>query len=62
MIQKTNTLNTGTDEILGKVHQDMKTSLLIVSVVANMFIFTTWIALQVTTQYDFQLFNFIFGR
>lgn len=44
------------------VSQDLKNSILIVSIVANLFIFTTWIALQVTTQFDSQLANFLFNR
>lgn len=44
------------------VSQDLKNSIFIVSIVANLFIFTTWIALQVTTQYDSQLANFLFYR
>lgn len=44
------------------VSRDLKNSILIVSIVANLFIFTTWIALQVTTQFDSQLANFLFNR
>jgi hypothetical protein len=42
--------------------QDLKTAVLVVSVVANLFIFSTWLALQVTTQYDTQIANFLFNR
>lgn len=42
--------------------RDLKNSIFIVSIVANMFILTAWIALQVTTQFDNQLANFIFNR
>jgi hypothetical protein len=42
--------------------QDLKTAVLIVSVVANLFIFTAWVALQVTTQYDTQIAGFLFSR
>ena len=42
--------------------QDLKTAVLIVSVVANLFIFTAWVALQVTTQYDMQIAGFLFNR
>jgi len=56
--------NSSQDQVLayGNVAQDLKHSILIVSVVANLFVFTTWIALQVTTQYDTQLANFLFNR
>lgn len=42
--------------------QDLKTAVLVVSVVANLFVFTTWVALQVTTQFDSQISNFLFTR
>lgn len=42
--------------------QDLKTAVLIVSVVANLFVFTTWVALQVTSQYDSQISQFLFTR
>jgi membrane-associated PAP2 superfamily phosphatase len=42
--------------------RDFKNSLFIVSIVANLVILTAWIALQVTTQFDSQLANFIFNR
>ncbi|HEY5695289.1 MAG TPA: hypothetical protein VIQ80_00470 [Candidatus Saccharimonadales bacterium] len=45
-----------------QMSQDLKTALLIVSVVANLFIFTTWVALQVTTQFDAQIYTFLFTR
>jgi hypothetical protein len=44
------------------VTQDLKNSILIVSIVANLFILTAWIALQVTTQYDTELASFLFHR
>ena len=40
--------------------QDLKNSILIVSVTANLFVFTGWIALQVTSQFDAQFANFLF--
>jgi hypothetical protein len=45
-----------------QMSQDLKTAVLIVSVVANLFILTAWIALQVTTQYDGQIASFLFTR
>ena len=44
------------------VDQDLKHSVLIVSVLINLIIFTTWIALQVTTQYDTQIASLLFAR
>lgn len=44
------------------VTQDLKNSLLIVSIIANLFVLTTWVVLQVTTQYDSQLTSFLFNR
>lgn len=51
-----------TSVVASSMTQDLKNSILIVSVVANLFIFTTWVMLQVTTQYDSQLANFLFNR
>jgi hypothetical protein len=45
-----------------KVNEDLKHSILIVSVVANLVVLTAWIALQVTTQYDAQIASFLFSR
>jgi len=42
--------------------QDLKSAVLVVSVVANLFVFTAWLALQVTTQYDSQIAGFLFNR
>lgn len=42
--------------------EDLKNAVLIVSVVANLFVFTAWVALQVTTQYDSQIATFLFHR
>lgn len=44
------------------VGQDLKSSILIVSVVANLFVFTAWVALQVTSQFDAQFANLLFTR
>lgn len=66
MINKTN--NTSESESVSqvtfgdlKINQDLKQSILIVSLVANLFIFTTWVTLQVTTQYDAQISSFLFA-
>jgi hypothetical protein len=45
-----------------KVNQDLKHSILIVSLVVNLAVFTAWIALQVTTQYDTQIASLLFTR
>jgi hypothetical protein len=44
------------------INEDLKHSILIVSVVANLVVLTAWIALQVTTQYDAQIASFLFSR
>lgn len=70
MVQKTNTAKKESNiesvaaEAVQVSHmsQDLKTAVLIVSVVANLFIFTAWLALQVTTQYDNQIASFLFNR
>lgn len=45
-----------------RLGEDLKNSLLIVSLVANLAIFTAWVAIQVTSQYDSQLVSFLFSR
>ena len=42
--------------------EDLKNSVLIVSTVGYLFIFTMWMILQLTTQYDTQLASLIFNR
>jgi hypothetical protein len=42
------------------VGRDAKNAILIVSVVANLFVLTSWLVLQVTSQYDAQFANFLF--
>lgn len=70
MIEKTNTLKSHkTVEVAGveqlvpssQVGQDLKNALLIVSLVINLFILSTWIAVQVTSRYDAQLASFLFN-
>lgn len=67
--QKTNTKKTSTVEAVeanetavSTISQDLKNSVLIVSMVANLFIFTLWLVLQVTTQYDASFTQLIFSR
>ena len=48
--------------ISSHVTQDLKNSLLVVSLVANLIVVTAWIAIQVTSQYDSQLASFLFTR
>ena len=68
MTDKTNTNNTFSDATDQpaladmKMNQDLKHSILIVSLLVNMVVLTLWIALQVTTQYDGQVASFLFTR
>ena len=69
MTQQTNTINqTATEAEAGQaaavshMSQDLKNAVLIVSVVANLFVFTMWLMLQVTTQYDSQIASLLFNR
>lgn len=43
------------------ISQDLKNAVLVVSLVANLFIFTAWLAVQVTSRYDAQLASFLFN-
>jgi hypothetical protein len=71
MIQKTNTITKNrqqSDEIVAdeqvidssQLTHDVKTAVLIVSVVANLIVLTAWIAVQVTSRYDSQLASLLF--
>lgn len=64
--QKTNTnsvliQSVEENEAGSNVGQDLKNSILVVSVVLNVIVFTFWLTLQVTTQYNEELSKFIFG-
>lgn len=48
-----------TNQLLGR---DLMVSILIVSVVVNLFVLIGWIILQVTNMYDAQLAQFLFLR
>ena len=60
----TTTMNSAEENELVRTYvgQDLKSSILIVSVVANLFVFTAWVALQVTSQFDAQFANLLFTR
>lgn len=67
MIDKTNNSNTNesaNEPVFAELtmNEDLKHSILIVSVVVNLVVLTTWIALQVTTQYDAQIASMLFTR
>lgn len=67
MIDKTNSSNTNETEnppVFAelKMNQDLKHSILIVSIITNLVFLTAWIALQVTTQYDAQIASMLFTR
>lgn len=42
--------------------RDLTFSILVVSILINLFVLVGWILLQVTTQYDAQLAQFLFVR
>lgn len=44
------------------IAEDFRNSVLIVSLLANMFILIAWITMQVTTRYDYVVSALIFGR
>ncbi|MNH32486.1 hypothetical protein D3C87_1577300 [compost metagenome] len=71
MTQKTKTLTARIIDNLSKnstaaaieqTNRDFKNSLLIVSVGINVFIFTAWLALQVTAAYDSQVASVLLVR
>lgn len=44
------------------VVDDLKTAALVVSLAINVAIFTGWLAIKITTQYDLQVAQFLFSR
>ena len=50
----------GTLSAAAQTEQDFKHSVLIVSIAINLFIFTGWLALQVTNAYDVQVAGMLF--
>ncbi|MET0979900.1 MAG: hypothetical protein ABWX90_01435 [Candidatus Saccharimonadales bacterium] len=67
MIDKTNNSNTNelvNEPVFGELtmNEDLKHSILIVSLIVNLVVLTTWIALQVTTQYDAEIASMLFTR
>lgn len=59
--QKNNEANTGETVAYSRLSQDLKTAVLIVSVLVNLVLLTAWIALQVTSTYDAQVASVLFG-
>ena len=66
MKQKTNTASQAVegDAQVETTHlaQDLKNSILIVSIVVNLFFLSLWIALQVTSRFDSSLVSFFLSR
>jgi hypothetical protein len=68
MKEQTQTIPENTETIVAtisaheQVGHDLKNAVLIVSIVANLFIITTWLALQMTSAYDTQLASLFLGR
>lgn len=67
MKEKTNTTPEASEQVIDsgihmEVGRDLKNSVLIVSIVANLAILIGWILLQMTARYDASLASFILGR
>jgi len=60
--KETKASETSSVAIQSTMSQDLKNSVLIVSVVANLVVFSLWVALQTTSIYDSQLAGFLLGR
>ncbi|RYX78414.1 hypothetical protein EON76_05970 [bacterium] len=48
--------------VINQTDQDLKTAILVVSLLINAFVLVGWILLQVTTVYDTQIAAFLFVR
>ncbi|MEO7905019.1 MAG: hypothetical protein ABIR91_04460 [Candidatus Saccharimonadales bacterium] len=64
MKDNTQTLQTPIEAALVNqyITQDLKTSILILSLLVNLAILTAWVAIQVTTAFDTQLVVALFNR
>lgn len=68
MKEQTQTITENAEAIVATItaHQqvgyDLKNAVLIVSIVVNLTVLTTWIALQLTSAYDAQLAGVLLGR
>ena len=51
-----------TTAIVPSVTDDLKTAALVVSLAINVAVFTGWLAVKITTQYDLQVAQFLFSR
>jgi hypothetical protein len=66
MTEETNTTTNQTqlrEQLLvaSPLSHDVKNAVLIVSIVLNLIVLTTWIAVQVTSQYDSQIVRLLFN-
>lgn len=52
----------GTGEVTVTFAQDVKTSVMVVSVLINLFVLSLWIALVATSEFDASLVSFFLGR
>lgn len=66
--RKTNTKTSTVEAVeaseaaVSTISQDLKNSVLIVSMVTNLFVFTLWLVLQCTSQYDASFTQLLFSR
>jgi hypothetical protein len=60
--KKVSTKTTQTAIRVPSTFEDVKTALLVVSLVINLAVFIFWLVLRVTSKYDEQVFNFLFTR
>lgn len=44
------------------LREDLKTSILVVSIAANLLVVTAWLVLQTTTRYDLEIMSFLLTR
>lgn len=54
--------NMQTAEVMAMTQKDMLMSLLVMSLLVNLFFFVAWVVLQVTTQYDAEIAQILFTR
>jgi hypothetical protein len=60
--KKTAVKRTSSPAKVPTVTDDLKTAALVVSLAVNVAVLTGWLAIQITTQYDVQVAQFLFSR
>jgi hypothetical protein len=62
MVKKASTKTTKGGAVTAKTMQDFKSAVLVISVIINLMVFIGWLVIKVTSKYDEQVAQFLFGN